>query len=202
MDELKKFWQANLAEIQENKIRFAAILICLVLAVIASFSEDSGGEKVTVAENPAPVENVKPVDADKKVVPVKFNSNADKNITEVLGADSNELYVFDPFKVPPKEKIEVETPPLPAQPVIITPPPVVAQEPPKPAIKFLLRGTAIIGDKKSAILQKIVDEEKISDAENLIVEIGEILNGKKILDIAPDSLTFDDGETLYLDIQN
>ena len=200
MDELKKFWQANLAEIQENKIRFAAILICLVLAVIASFSEDSGGEKVTVAENPAPVENVKPVDADKKVVPVKFNSNADKNITEVLGADSNELYVFDPFKVPPKEKIEVETPPLPAQPVIITPPPVVAQEPPKPAIKFLLRGTAIIGDKKSAILQKIVDEEKISDAENLIVEIGEILNGKKILEIAEearklkvDMLVLDDG---------
>ncbi|MBQ7705250.1 MAG: hypothetical protein IJT73_07490 [Selenomonadaceae bacterium] len=202
-DELKKFWQKDLKEIKENKIRFTLLGICSIFLLILFFSEDSGGEKVTVAENPAPVENVKPVDENKKIVPVKFNSKVNENITAVLGANSNELYVFDPFKVPPKEKIEIETPPpLPAQPVIITPPPVVAQEPPKPAIKFLLRGTAIIGDKKSAILQKIVDEEKISDAENLIVEIGEILNGKKILDIAPDSLTFDDGETLYLDIQN
>lgn len=199
----EKFLQSNLEEIKQNKIRFAAVAICFSVAVILLLTdENSAGEEINLTENPAPVENAA---TDKKIIPVKDAkiSAADKNITVVLGANSENLYVHDPFKFPPEEKVEeiapVEIPKIPeVQPVIITPPPPVAQDSNKPEVKIILRGTAIIGDKKSALIQVISD--KNSAAENLIFEVGEILNGKKISNITQDYLTFDDGEILYLDI--
>ena len=206
MDELKKLLQSNIDEIKENKIRFVALCICFLVVVILFFSdENSGGEEIIISEASVSIENpdvAENVSADKKVFIVKNSatSNADKSITVVLGANSDSLYVHDPFKFPVEEKIEplapVEIPTV--QPVIIAPP--VAQESPKPAVKFILRGTAIIGDKKSALIQ-IISDNKNSDAENLILEIGEIINGKKIIDISQDFIIFDDGETVHLDIQ-
>ncbi len=207
-DKLKNFWQKDLNELKENPLRFGGLLICFIAAVALFFSDDSGGEQVNIAENPAPVENVEnvetpaPVANDKKVVAVKNakNSSADKNITVVLGANSEELVVHDPFKVPQKEKIETPSPAeIPTvQPVIIPP---VAQEQPKLSEKFILRGTAIVGYKKSALIQ-MISNDKNSAAENLILEIGDTLGGKKIIDISQDFLTFDDGEILFIDLQS
>lgn len=197
---LKDFFQNELNEIQENKLRFAAVFICFVIAAILLFTdENSGGDNINVAENTAPIETPAPVenvDTNKKIIAVNnaATSNADKNITAVIGANSDNLYVSDPFKVPPKPKVE----PPPEIPAVITPPP-VAQVLPAPTEKFILRGTAIIGNKKSALLQKITPNEKNSDDENLILEIGDSLNGKKIIDIDNDSLTFDDGLKIFLD---
>ncbi len=201
---LKDFWQSNLKEIQENKIRFAAVFICFVVAVIFYFAdENSTGEEINLTETPAPVENpvlVEQVDTNKKIITVKnaATSNAAENITAVLGANSDDLYVADPFKVPSKPKIE--TPPplpeIPAAPEIIQQP--VAQVPPAPTEKFILRGTAITGDKKSALIQKIIPDEKTAE-ENLILELGDTLNGKKIIDIDNDSLTLDDNSKIFID---
>lgn len=202
---LKDFWQSQLDEIKENKIRFAAVFTCFVIAVILFFTdENSTGEEINLSENSAPIETLAPAEnlpADKKIITVKnaSNSNADKNITAVIGANSDTLYVGDPFKVPLKPKVEPPPPEIPVEiPAVITPPP-VAQVPAIPAEKFILRGTAIIGDKKSALIQKIINNEKNSDDENLILEIGDTLNGKKIIDINQDSLTFDDGSKIFID---
>ena len=204
-DKLKNFWQKDLNELKENPLRFGGLLICFIAAVILFFSDDGGGEHINIAENPAPVENVETpatVANDTKVIAVKNvkNSSADKNITVVLGANSEILYVHDPFQVPQKEKIETPPPAeIPTVDPVIIPP--VAQEVPKLSTKFILRGTAIVGYKKSALIQ-IISNDKKSDAENLILEIGDTLGGKKIIDISQDSLTFDDGEILFIDIQS
>lgn len=206
-DKLKNFWQKDLNELKENPLRFGGLLICFIAVVALFFSDDGGGEQINISENPAPVENVKTENVktpanDTKVIAVKNakNSSADKNITVVLGANSEELIVHDPFKVPQKEKIETPPPAeiLTVQPVIIPP---VAQEPPKLSEKFILRGTAIVGYKKSALIQ-MISNDKNSAAENLILEIGDTLGGKKIIDISQDFLTFDDGEILFIDLQS
>lgn len=197
---LQNFWQAQLDEIKENKLRFVAVFICFIVAVIFYFTdENSNGEEIDLSENVTPVETPEPVenvDADKKIITVKnaATSNADKNITVVLGANSENLYVRDPFKVPPKPKIQ----PPPELSAIVVPPP-VAQIPPAPTAKFILRGTAIIGEKKSALIQKIILDDKNSDEENLILEIGDTLNGKKIIDINQESLTLDDNSKIFIE---
>ena len=190
----EKFWRDNLKEIQENKIRFAAVLICFVFAVILFLSDDSG-EEIILAENSAPVEISENVDAGTKIIAVKNSatSNLGENVKVVIGANSEDLFVHDPFKIPPKEK--VKTVEIPTE----TAPPPVAQIPTSNE-KFILRGTAIIGNNKSALVQKISGNDK--NEENLILEIGDTLNGKKIFDISTDSLILEDGETLYIDIQN
>lgn len=197
---LQNFWQNDLKEIKESPVRFGGLLICFIAAVILFFTDDGGGEEINLSENPAPVETVENISGDKKIVPVKIaaTSDADKNITVVLGANSDSLYIHDPFKVPVEEKIEepspVEIPTV--QPVIFAPP--VAQDSIKPVVKIFLRGTAVIGDKKSALIQIISDKD--SAAENLILEIGDNLDGKKIIDISQDFVTFDNGEILKPDI--
>lgn len=194
---LQNLLQSNLEEIKENKIRFAAVLILFILAIILFLNEEnSGGEEINLAEKPAPVENSPPenLPADKKIITVKNSatSNADKNITAVLGANAENLYVHDPFKTPPKVQLPPEIP------AVIIPTP-VAQVPSAPTLKFALRGTVIIGYKKSALIQ-IISNDKNSANENLILEIGDTLNGKKILDINQDSVTLEGGEILYLNI--
>ena len=190
----KKFCWDSLKEIQENKIRFAAVFICFVFAIILFFSDD-GGEEIVLTENPAPVETAENVDASAKIITVQNSaaSTANKNIKVVLGANSDVLFVHNPFRVSPKEKIESP----PEIPPVITPPPVT--QIPTSAEKFILRGVAIIENNKSVLVQKFSDDK--NSEENLILEIGDTLKGKKIFDISTDSLILEDGEILYLETQ-
>lgn len=198
-DELKNIWQNDLKEIQENKFRFAGLCICFVAASVLLLTDDGGGEEIVLNETPAPVavETAKKVDSGTKIIAVKSSatSNADKNIKVVLGANSNDLLVGDPFKIPPKEKVKP-----PEIPTAITAPP-VAQVPTLPPEKFILRGTAIFGNNKTALIQKIIGGDKKTSEEDLILGIGDRLKGKKIIDIATDSLVLEDGEILYLETQ-
>ncbi len=190
-DVLKIFLKSELKEIRENKLRFAALIILLLAVVILSFNNtDSGEEIILTAPPPAETSN-----AEQKIIPV-----ANTNITAVIGANSGDLYVYNPFKVKPEIVLEpVEIPSF--EPEIIKMPtipnlPPVAQELPKSMEKFILRGTAIIGKNKSALIQKN------SSDENLILNIGDTLQGKIIIDIAQDSLTFDDGTKLFLNLDD
>ena len=195
--QLKDFWQKELQEIQENKIRFAGLCICFIVLAGLFLADDGGGDEITLNETPTP-EVIETADTNKNIVTVKNSAvpTADKNIKIVRGANSDGLFISDPFKIPEKEKIE---PPPELPPVIIAPP--VAQVPISKE-KFVLRGTAIIGANKSALVQKIFVDKKNSDAENLILNIGDSLNGKRVIDIGVDCLILDDGETLYIDIQS
>lgn len=196
-EKLKNFWQNELKEIQENKFRFAGLCICFLAAAGLLLTDDEGGEEIILNETPAPVETTENVDASTKIIAVKSSatSDADKNIKIVIGANSDDLFVGDPFKVPPKEKVKPAEIPT----AIIAPP--VAQLPTLPTEKFILRGTAIIGNNKTALIQKIIGGDKKTTDENLILGIGDRLNGKKIIDIATDSVILEDGETLYLETQ-
>ena len=195
--QLKDFWQKELQEIQENKIRFAGLCICFIVLAGLFLADDGGGDEITLNETPTP-EVIETANTNKNIVTVKNSAvpTADKNIKIVRGANSDGLFISDPFKIPEKEKIE---PPPELPPVIIAPP--VAQVPISNE-KFILRGTAIIGANKSALVQKIFVDKKNSDAENLILNIGDSLNGKRVIDIGVDCLILDDGETLYIDIQS
>lgn len=201
-EKFKDFWQNDLKEIQENKFRFAGLCICFLAAAGLLLTDDEGGEEIILNETPAPAEvetaeTAENVDAGTKIIAVKSSStsDADKNIKIVLGANSDDLFVRDPFKIPPKEKVKSAEIPT----AIIAPP--VAQLPTLPTEKFILRGTAIIGNNKTALIQKVIGNDKKSADENLILGIGDRLNGKKIIDIATDSVILEDGETLYLETQ-
>ena len=195
MDEfLKKFWQDNLTEIRENKFRFAAICFCFVAAVVLFFANDDDGEEIILTENPAPAEFAETAenpDTNKKIIVLNSPaiSSGKQNIKIVSGANAEALFVHDPFKIPIKEKIQ-------PQPEIILPS--VEEIPPVSNEKFILRGTAIIGDNKSALVQKI-SSVKDSDAENLILGIGEDFNGKMIIEITPDFLILIDGTKIFIE---
>ena len=142
----------------------------------------------------------------------------------MLGANSDELYIGDPFQSDEEKpaKIQQKTPEnvvIPQQVPIIPPqlspipdqtldlPPIpsvtpiiteVATEPVKlPEKEFILTGTAINFNQKSAIVQKISTAQgKNVREENLIVSVGDSLEGHKIVDITPSSVIFDDGRKI------
>ena len=184
---LEKFWQDNLNEIRENKIRFTAVCICFVVAVVLFLTDDSGGEEIVLTESPQleTVEVAENINVNEKIITVKnaADSVANENIKVVLGANSQDLFVHDPFKVPPKEKVE----PVEIPAVVIVPPVAQVQ-----IEKFILRGTVIVGINKSALVQR--------GEENFIVEIGDNLDGKIITRIEKDFLTLDDGTKIFVEM--
>ena len=62
----------------------------------------------------------------------------------------------------------------------------------KMAIIQIIHGDVTKNDKKS---QKSKDK---SNTESLIVSLGDEVNGRRIIDIGKDFVTFDDGKRLYL----
>ena len=191
-EKFKDFLKEELKEIQENKLRVTGLCICFVLAVILFLTDDSGGEEIILTETPAPIETAENVDAGKKIIAVQNSTvpNFNENIKIVLGANSDDLFIHDPFKIPPKEIVKPAEVPA----VKIAPPVAQVTE------KFILRGTAIIGNSKTALIQKISANDK--SEENLILVIGDNINGKKIVEIATDCVILEGGEILFLDIQN
>ena len=190
-DALKNFWDKNLEEIRANKIRFGAILIIAAAAIIFALSESAASDSKIILDAPAPAE-----------IPAVVQPAAAEKVKPVLGANSSELYVQDPFKAP---AVEIPAPPpaaveptveiLPEIPVAQIPPAIV--QPPKPAEIFLLRGTAINGDSKSALIHKISGENK-SAAENLIVSLGDFLGTRRVVDITANFIALDDGSKIFL----
>jgi hypothetical protein len=69
-DELKNFWQNDLKEIRENKIRFAGLCISFIIAAGLLLTDDSGGEEIILTETP-PSEVVETADTNKNIVTVK-----------------------------------------------------------------------------------------------------------------------------------
>ena len=187
MDELKKFLRHDLDELKANKIRVAALAVCFgVLLIFWVVDDGSGGEEILI--------DAPPVTADlpAKVLPV---SKTPDGVTKVLGANADALFIGDPFAV--EEKPEPPPTPQPPQPlpqipepvapVVIQPPEV---EPPKPKEPITLTGTAISGDNKTAMI--------LRGKETLFLTIGEELDGRRIIEITPEAVTFDDGERVCL----
>lgn len=186
-DGLKKFLQGELNELKENKIRATALGVCFIVVLFFWISDDgSDNEEIILNEKPPPITKDLPV----KVLPIEKSLDG---VTIVLGANADELFIGDPFAG--EEKTKPATPPPkvviePAPPVVIQPPPQPEQLVEQPKEKIILTGTAISGDNKTAMF--------LRGNETLFLTIGEEVGGKKISDISPDFVTFEDGERVYL----
>ncbi len=184
-DEFKEILRRELDELKENKIRVGALAICFVVLLIFSITDEDSDEEIILNE-PPPLTKDLPV----KILPAEKNSDG---VKIVLGANADKLFIGDPFAV--EEKIESKPPPAPPTPPLpkILAPSIVIQPPApkieKPSEKILLTGTAISGGNKTAMF--------LRGNETLFLTIGEEIGGKKISDITPDFVTFEDGERIY-----
>lgn len=178
-DELKRFLSNELEELKQNKIRVAAIGVCLVVLIGVWLTDDtSRGEEIdlssaTVDKPPA----TKDLPAKPLPVPV-----AVEDVTPVLGANADVLVIADPFAGAEKPK----PPPKPVEPVTFQPPPIIPQPPQE---KVTLTGTAL-GINKTAMF--------LRGKQTIFLTIGDEINGRQIVDITADFVAFDDGSRLFV----
>lgn len=189
-DGFKKILQHELDELKQNKIRAMALGMCFIVLLIFWMTDDSsGGEEISLSE-PPPAVDTPPVTKDFPVV--NLPKKSPDGVTLVLGANADPLFIGDPFAGKEKSK------PIPPPPKVVLPPiPPVAPQPqpqpsapPAPQEKITLTGTAISGENKTAMF--------LRGKETLFLTVGEEINGKKISDITPDFVTFDNGERLMI----
>lgn len=191
-DELKKFLQRELEEIKQNKFRTAAIIVCSIVAIIFWIVDDSSrGEEIDLS---TPIAEAPPVTNDLPVKVLNVEKNSD-GLKLVQGAIPDALIVADPFAgrkksvPPPKIVAPIENiPPIEIQQQPTIPPQQNVQ--PKPREKIFLTGTAISGNVKTAMI--------LRDKETLFLTIGDEIDGRRIVDITTDAVTFDDGEILTI----
>jgi|GEM_PF-2258549 len=187
-DKLKEILQHELDELKQNKIRAIALGVCFIVLLIFWLTDDSSdGEEIvlnepTIAEKP-------PATKDLPVVSLPVEKSAD-GVTLVMGANADPLLIGDPFagKEKPKPPPKVVTPPVPS--IVIQPPQIPEQPKPQPQEEIILTGTAISGTNKTAMF--------LRDKKTIFLTIGEEIGGKKILDITPDFVTFEDGERVFI----
>ena len=190
-DELKNFLSRELNELKQNKIRAIALVACFIVAVIFWTIDDSSGGEEIVLDDAPPVTKDLPV----KVLPVEKSPDG---MTIVLGANADALLIADPFAVeekpapPPKSQ---PPPPPPTPPLPAIPSPVTIQPPPAPQVEqpreqFILTGTAISGNNKTAMF--------LRGNETLFKTIGDELGGRRIVDITPEFVTLDNNERIFL----
>lgn len=196
-DEFKKILQRELEELQQNKVRAIALGAAFVILLIVWIIDDnSSGEEINLDESITTVD-VPTATKDLPVVNLPIEKSSD-GVTLVLGANAEPLFIGDPFAgeekstPPPKIVQPPENPPV--QPILIQPPPPTPLpkiiEQPKPQEKFILTGTAISGTNKTAMF--------LRGNETIFLTVGEEIGGKKISDITPDFVIFEDGERVFI----
>ena len=212
--QFKTFLDQEFKEIKEHKNRFIAISTAFVISLgVLIFSGSDEAAPISEEEKPVRIEKATQNNKsdDKKKVESKF-----KNIKGLERAAA-EVEIVNPFKVDiaKEEKLveikPVEVPKIPTPVPIITPKEKV--EPPKSVeseekVVLVLKGTAINGDNKMAIIQRSISTKNNSQksksssdnnkSENLILKIGDEFEGRFIIEINKDFVIFDDGERLYV----
>ena len=184
-DELKEILRRELDELKQNKIRVGILAGCFVILLIVWITDGSDGEEIVLTEEP-PLTKDLPI----KTLPV---AKSPDGVKIILGATADRLFIGDPFAV--EEKVAPEPPPTPkpTPPLPKIPPPSILIEPPTkpemPKEKIILTGTAISGDNKIAMF--------LRGDETLFLTVGEEIGGRKIYEISPDFVTFDNGERVY-----
>ena len=195
MDALKSFLQSQLDEIRKNKLRFGLIVACLIAVIIFAALDSESGEEIPLAQKDSG--NVG--QADKKSVeqPTKISVTSE-NVKALIGANSDEVFIQDPFKAPaPIEKVEspkVEEkilPPVEPIPPIIFEPPKVENKAPEE--KIILQGVAL-GEESTALVTKIVGDK----SETLFIKIGDKIKGKAVVEIGSDFITLEGGEKIFV----
>lgn len=184
-DELKKFLSNELEELRKNKIRAGALVACVVFLLIYCIMDDSRDEEISL--NEPPITDAPPVTKDLPAKPLPVTKNSD-GVTLVMGATADALIVADPFagedKPTPAPPAKSSAPVAPAAPTGIKPPPTSKPQ------EIILTGTAISGERKTAMF--------LRGKETIFLSIGEQIDGRQIVDITPDFVTFADSSRIYV----
>ena len=194
-DELKKLLSRELDELKQHKLRATALGVCVVvLLIVWTIDDSSGGEEIILNDAPPVTKDLPVKSLPVKPLPV---AKSPDGVTVVLGANADALFIGDPFageEKPKPKPTQPTTTPLPTIPppqVVIQPP--APPQPPqleKPKELLTLTGTAISGDNKTAMI--------LRGKETLFLTIGDVIDGRQIVDITPDFVTLDDGEVLTI----
>ncbi|MBR6012894.1 MAG: hypothetical protein IK062_03805 [Selenomonadaceae bacterium] len=235
MEEIKnifrEFLKNEVEEIRQNKFRVVG-LIFFTLATAFFMLFDYEEEQINLNEPVqfANIEKQKNVSDDRPVSDkgiihsTKNKSEPQKNnLVVVMGANSDDLYVRDPFAVDEKVEViektdntevenitamtlknsavssdtSVKLPPIPHFEWNVSEQqrPIIPESSP-PTEEYILVGTAISGNHKNAIIKKVAPSQgKDYIEEDIIVGLGDYVQGSKIIDITETSLVFDDNRT-------
>ena len=199
---LKKFLERERDEIIQHKQRFIAIIVAFVASIICIFAFNTDEETTTQSTDPKKVVET----ADNK--PVQKSKNKSVERKSILGLDKivAENEIVNPFKVDIEKPPEVKNSEIKTDVKTINQPTLsIKNVLPKDEEKIILtlNGTAISGDKKMAIIQRnIVNKHNSKDEkkqiESLLLNVGDSVDGRKIIDIGKNFIAFDDGQKLYI----
>ena len=199
---LKKFLERERDEIIQHKQRFIAIIVAFVASIICIFAFNTDEETTTQSTDPKKVVET----ADNKPVQKSKNKSAERK--SILGLDKivAENEIVNPFKVDIEKPPEVKNSEIKTDVKTINQPTLsIKNVLPKDEEKIILtlNGTAISGDKKMAIIQRnIVNKHNSKDEkkqiESLLLNVGDSVDGRKIIDIGKNFIAFDDGQKLYI----
>ena len=211
---LKEFYDREVTEIMQNKLRFGFIIACLVASVaLFAFTDnetevteayDNGAPKVVTASNDKST-NDKTSDKNKSDKPTS-------KVTSITGLEraSEGGELINPFKADlVKPPIETKSPKPESIPLPQTPKPIPTKTVENSdKVVLILKGTAISGDKKMAIIQRSVvgkdnstkstNPKDKSKNESLLLNIGDEIDGRRIVAIDKDFVIFDDGYKLHI----
>ena len=206
---LKEFYDREVNEIMQNKLRFGCIVSCLVVAVALFAFTDNETEVTEASDNEAP--KVVAASNDKSTNNKTSDKISDKPVSKVTSitgleraSEGGEL--INPFKSDlVKPPIETKSPKLESIPLPQTSKPIPTKTVENSdKIILTLKGTAISGDKKMAIIQRsVVKSNKKKDTENpklesMMVKIGDKIDNHTVIDIGKTFIVFDDGRHLTL----
>ena len=200
---LQKFLERERNEIIQHKQRFIAIIVAFVTSIICILILNVDEETTTTQST----DSKKVVEStDNK--PVQKSKNKTTERKNILGLDKivAENEIVNPFKVDIEKPPEVKSAEIKTDVKTINQPALsIKNVLPKKEEKIILtlNGTAISGDKKMAIIQRnIVNKHKSKDEkkqiESLLLNVGDSVDGRKIIDIGKNFVAFDDGQKLYI----
>ncbi len=187
-ENLRDFFLLELEEIKQNKMRIAILTVCVFCSLLLMLAEDNSGEEISLTENPETKVEVSEKSVAKKI--------ADEKIKTVIGSNSAELKIANPFEI----VREVKIPPAPVQ--NLPPPEIFAEnftQEISSSVQFFLTGIARGEGGTFATVTKITKtDKKISDEKSFYVTAGEFIDGRKVLNIGNNFLQFEDGEKIFV----
>lgn len=196
----KNFWEREREEIEKHKGRVGVSILIAVAAIIFAVSDFGEKEEIILTENQPVEENSAAVEVEKVEKTSAPQEISAENVIAVVGANSEILFVKDPFqtsKVAEEILSEVEevaeeknnSPPQNISPQAVNP------APKNSAVedRFILTGTAISDNQRTALVQHYRGKNFFG---TIILQVGDNFQGKKVVAITEDAVFLEGGEKI------
>lgn len=210
----KNLIEGELAELREHKLRVGLMLFILIgLTAVLLFDDDrkisSNAEEVSLVEE-EPIEEAPSDPMSERRAEIIGLARAAEEV-QLINPFAVDLPRPEPEPLPPPAPLIVPPPVEPEtfEPPTVEPPSVeptsIPVEPMPPTVFHVmlsLKGTAISGDKKIAVVHREIVSPKDDAPRGVddirLIKIGEELDGRTVVDIGKDFVAFDDGIRLEL----